>query len=121
MTKSLALLVSTCDEARYWSLLSLAAAKAALGVRVSVFLSGDATALARREAVFVSDHRYQQKGVATLAQLMDSCLELSVAFTVCQTGMHLCDIAIDQLRSGMTPGGLMAWLSEQKNSELIFA
>jgi predicted peroxiredoxin len=121
MTSNFALLVSTCEEARYWSLLSLAAAKAALGVRVSVFLSGDAAALARRDTVFVSDQSYQQKGVATLAQLMDSCLELSVAFTVCQTGMHMCDMTADQLRVGMTPGGLMAWLSDPKNSELIFA
>jgi peroxiredoxin family protein len=121
MSDNIAVMISTCDTQRLWSALSLVAAQAARGLQVAVFFSGDAARITHQNFIFPHDRHYQEKGVTTPGQLIDSCLELSVAFTVCQTGMHLCDVTSDQLRPGMTAGGLLAWLSEQKNSTLLFA
>jgi peroxiredoxin family protein len=120
MSDRLAVVVSTCDVPRLWSLLSLVAAHAARGGQAAVFLSGDAARIAQQTFVFSADHIYEEKGVATPAQLLESCLDLSVHVTVCQTGMHLCDMTADQLKPGMTTGGMLAWLTEHKDSELLF-
>jgi predicted peroxiredoxin len=120
MDKGLALIVSTADEQRFWSALSLAAAKAALGVEVAIFLSGHAARLAAPDYISGLALAHHAKGVATIADLLSSCLELGVSFAICQTGMHLCEVHADQLAHHHVPTGLVAWLAAHREHNLIF-
>ncbi len=120
MADVFSILVATADEKILWSALSLAAAQAARGKTVSLFLSGYAAGVARPDFVASTDAHHNALGVATLQALFASCAELTVEIHVCQTGMALCALTADSLRAGATPAGLISWLAQVDAPDAIF-
>jgi predicted peroxiredoxin len=111
-----AILLVEARSERVWAGLSLAAAQAALGARVSLFLSGDAAALADPEYQAPCDARRQALGIATLGALLATCQALGVTFEVCQTGLHQTGLPAHALPDFITPSGLMSWLAQTKHA-----
>jgi predicted peroxiredoxin len=115
----LAILLAEPRDERLWAALSLAAASAASGRRVSLFFSGEAVQMAGRRFRSGADGKRSAYGVATLSELFASCDELGVRFIACQTGMHLSELQDDALRPGVEPGGLIGWLAETTGAERV--
>lgn len=120
MAKSYAILISSPDDMKLWSALSLATAQAALGKSVAVFLSGHAASCARTTFVSPLDGRHAAQGVATIAELFAACADFQIEIHVCQTGMLLHDLVPESLRVGAVPGGLIDWLSRVKSPDATF-
>jgi peroxiredoxin family protein len=121
MADNFGIMIVSDDAQRLWSALSVAAAYAALGKNVSVFLSGSAAACAAHDYQAACDTTHAAKGIATLAELFTSCAELGVAVSVCQTGMALCDLTAGDLKATCAATGLLYWLAGNASSvKLIF-
>jgi peroxiredoxin family protein len=116
MAEKRAILIVSADEQHLWSALSVAAASAALGKEVSVFFSGYGAACARSDFVAETDKVRAKIGVATIAELFSSSVDLGITFSVCQTGMQMCGIVAESLEPFIVPTGLLAWLVEQSDS-----
>ncbi len=113
------IMVASADERSIWSALSLALAQAARGKTVSLFLSGYACAVAHKDFGAQTDAHHIAQGVATLQELLATCQEMNIELQVCQSGMALCELAADALRSGATPTGLIRWLTEVDAPDVI--
>jgi predicted peroxiredoxin len=114
---SIAIMLVEAAPERLWAGLSLAAAQAALGERVSIFLSGNAAALADPHYNAPCDEARQALGIATLGALLTTCQALGVGFQVCQTGMVSLGLSADRLPSFMVSSGLIAWLADTKHAK----
>jgi predicted peroxiredoxin len=120
MANKIAIIVVSADEQRLWSALSYAAANAALGKSVSLFFSGDAAACCRAEYRASAEALHVAKGVATIAELFSSCQGLGADFSVCQTGMQLCDVTAADLNPEVLPSGFLAWLVGKPEMPVVF-
>ncbi len=116
---ALALILAEPRDERVWTVLSLAATAAALGRTVSIFLSGNAAEIAANRYQSGGDSKRSAYCVATVAELFESCLELGVRFTVCQTGLHLCELAAEDVHVAIECGGLTGFMQQHKTDELL--
>lgn len=105
------LILAGSDDERFWAALSLAGALAAGDTPVRLFLSGSAAMLAAEDYDAPGDYQRSTAGVPTVAELIDSALELGVAIHACQTGMALLGLESDDLREDMVIDGLIAFLA----------
>ncbi|WP_294392891.1 DsrE family protein [uncultured Sphingomonas sp.] len=111
----LAVLVSSDDPARLRTALGLAAAQAALGGRASLFFDALAVpVLGRCEQVRSDD-------LPSLAALLDTCLDMNVAVTVCQTGLAAAGLRAEDLDPRLTFGGMIGLLSVLPDARLVIA
>ena len=111
---SLKIAVLTAEPERFRGALTLAAAQAALGGEVAMFLQLDAVALLRPPVAAAQDAAHAAAGLPTLAQLLDDAMELGVAISVCQSGLALVRLSAADLDSRISVTGPVAWL-KQKN------
>lgn len=69
------------------------------------------------------DQHFRNEKIASLEELLESCVELGVTVMVCEMGLKARGLAAEQLRSdvAITPGGLVTFLSgPAKNGQLMF-
>lgn len=119
--RALHIILSGSDDERFWSALSLAAAVAAQDGAVRLFLSGAAAMLAAEDYEAPGDAQRDRRGVPTVAELLDSALELEVALHVCQTGMALMNLDVADLREEAGPDGLIAFLDGIEDDDRLLS
>ncbi len=117
--QGLAIILAEPRDERVWTAFSLAATTAAIGRTVAIFLSGQAAEIAAKTYTSGGDGKRSAYCVATIAELFETCLEFGVRFTVCQTGLHLCEIPADDVHVAVECGGLMGFLQHHKTDELL--
>lgn len=117
--RPLAIIVGSAAHDRLHAALSLAAASAALGREISVYLHAEAVRIADPAAVWDEDTRFAAAGAPTLRELIDSAVELGVAITACQTGLALAGLSAESLKPGITAGGLIDYLSRAGGAEIM--
>ena len=116
----LTIIVARSDPERFHAALSLAAANAALDQRSRLFLQGEAVRLLGPTGT-EGGERLDRLGAPTVAELLEECLAMGVAISVCQTGLALAGMAADALPHGMTPAGLVEILSTRGDDQLLMA
>ena len=102
--RGLGIIVAGSDNARYRTALTLAAAHAALGGRTRILLDG--------ESVRLADVR---------DDLLESCFELGVTITLCQSGLAAAGLAADRLDPRFSYGGMVGWLADLGEDRLVLA
>jgi predicted peroxiredoxin len=119
VTNAVALLIADSRQEKFWSALSFACASAALGKNVSLFLSGAAAIFARDSYSWTRDADTIASGAPSIAELLVNVAALEIPFFVCQTGMAMCDMTADELRISATPYGLVGWLRDNTQAQII--
>jgi predicted peroxiredoxin len=107
----LLLIAITNDAERLRGGLMLAAAEAALGGTVRIFLQLDAVALLRAPISAPRDSIHAAAGLPNLAVLLDDALELGVGITMCQSGLSLTGMRADEMDPRITVGGAVGILA----------
>ena len=98
----LGLIVAGVDPVRFRTALTLAAAQAALGARVHILLDSGAVTLASEPAA-----------------LLESCFELGVDITLCQTGLAEAGLDASTLDPRFSQGGMVGWLAALGDDRLV--
>ncbi|MCH8683914.1 DsrE/DsrF/DrsH-like family protein [Pedomonas mirosovicensis] len=52
--------------------------------------------------------------------MLTTARELGIVMTACTTGLHLCGLTANQLPEGVEAAGMVAFLADAKDSELLF-
>ena len=99
----LAIIVATPDAVRFQTALTLAAAHAALGKSTRLLLDGDAVRLAADPP----------------GDLLESCLELGVTITLCQSGLAAAGLDAGALDARFNYGGMVGLLAELGDDRLV--
>ena len=98
----LGIIVAGIDPVRFRTALTMAAAQAALGARVRILLDSGAVMLAAQPAA-----------------LLESCFELGVEVTLCQTGLAEAGLDASALDSRFFHGGMVGWLAVLGDDRLV--
>lgn len=114
----LALMLGSAAHDRLHAGLSLAAASAALGRAVTIYLHADAVRLLDPGLNWAEDVRFAAVGSPAIAELLASAMELGVRITACQTGLALTGLPADALPEGVEPGGLVDFLGQARDAEI---
>lgn len=115
--RGLTILIVSADADRLHAGLTYAAAAAASGSAVRVHLHEGAVALLRPPLAAPADPARTNAGLPTLPQILDEALSLGVAITVCQSGLALAGITLDQLDPRLQaqgPVGVLTTLGEDR-------
>lgn len=112
MADPLRILLLTPDAERFRGALTLAAAQAALGGEVALFLQLDAVALLRHPVEGPRDGAHVAAGLPPLATLLHDAMTLGVAISVCQSGLSLAALSADALPQGVVVSGPIGWLRD---------
>ncbi len=115
----LTLILAEPRDERVWTAFSLAASAAAQGRKVTMFLSGSAAEIGLRRYHAPGDSKRSAYCVATVAELLESCLELGVRLIACQTGLHLIEESADDLHIAIEAGGMVSALAADANTQLV--
>ena len=100
----LSIIIAGPDSVRFRSALTLAAAQAALGGRTRMLFDNAAVGLA-----------------AAPEELLETCLELGVAVTLCQSGLALAGLEAGGLDPRFGYGGMVGWLADLGDDRLVLA
>lgn len=117
--QDLALIIADLGHARLHAGLSLAATAAAAGRTVRVFCHAEGVALVQPGRVWKEDATYRAAGLPTIADLLETALDLGVAVMVCQSGLALINLSAADLPAQVEAGGLPAFLGRARGSQLI--
>lgn len=109
--RGLTLFVATGDAERLHAALSFAAAAAATGMKTRLHLHEGAVALLREPLVAPNDAIRASEGLPTLGELWGEALALGVAISLCQSGLALCGLRLDELDPRLDAQGPVALLS----------
>lgn len=99
----MAIIVAGIDDARFRTALTLAAAHAALGGRTRLLLDGESVRLVAEEE----------------SELLQSCLELDVAITLCQSGLAAAGLDAAALDPRLDYGGMVGFLADVGADRLL--
>lgn len=117
----LALIFGEASHARLHAGLTLACAAAALGRPVRLFFHGEAAAALSPARHWAGDDTYAAAGVPTVKELMESALGLGIRVMACQSGLHLCGLSAAMLAEGVDAGGMVAFLADARDDQLLIA
>jgi predicted peroxiredoxin len=117
--RGLTILVATGDAEGLHAALTYAAAGAAIGNAVRVHLHEGAVALLRSPLAAPADGAREKAGLPTLEQILHEALGLGVAITVCQSGLALAGISLDQLDHRIEAQGPVAMLAALGDDRLM--
>ncbi len=115
--RGLTLFVATGDAERLHAALSLAAVTAATGAKVRLHLHEGAVALLREPLVAPNDALRVGAGLPTLAELWGEALALGVAVSLCQSGLAMSGLRLDELDPRLDaqgPAGLLSELGDDR-------
>lgn len=121
MKRGLALIFGEASHARLHAGLSLACAAVALGRPVRLFFHGEAVAALASERRWMGDQAYSAAGMPSVAELIDSAMEMGANAMACQTGLQMCGLTAMALREGVEAGGMVAFLADARDDELVLA
>ena len=113
--RGLTILVASGDPERLHAALTYAAAGAAIGQSVRLHLHEMAVGLLRQSAP--GDGARMAAGLPTLAQITDEALSMGVRISLCQSGLALNGMRLDELDSRIEaqgPVGLLNGLGEDR-------
>ena len=117
----LAIVFGEASHARLHSGLTIACAAAALGRPVRLFFHGEAAAALSPARHWAGDATYAAAGVPTVAGLIASALGIGVRVMACQSGLHLCGLNAAMLADGIDTGGMVAFLADARDEQLLLA
>lgn len=117
--RPLLLVATTGDAERLRGGVTLAAAEAALGGSVRLFLQLDAVAVLRSPVAGPRDAAHAAAGLPSLAALLDDALALGVTITVCQSGLVLAGLTADALDPRIEIGGPVGVLARLDGAERL--
>jgi predicted peroxiredoxin len=115
----LSIVVAGSDPARLHAALSVAAAWAALDRPARIFLQAEAVGLLRPARG--SDEAGKGAGLPSLADLLAESLAIGVTITACQTGLALAGMSAKDLPAEVETGGLVGFLAERGDDQLMMA
>ncbi|WP_336967827.1 DsrE family protein [Sphingobium aromaticiconvertens] len=108
----LKIVLITPDAERFRGALTLAAAQAALGGAVALFLQLDAVAMLHTPLSAPRDEAHAAAGLPTLAALLADAMTLGVQVIACQSGMTLAGLTAGALPKGIDVGGPVQFLAD---------
>ena len=114
--QGLSIVVAGTDPARLHSALSVAAAWSALERPARIFLQAAAAGLLGR-----LDDEGSGTGQPSLRELLTESIALGVKVTACQSGLALCGLSAERLPEGVETGGLVGFLAERGDDQLMMA
>jgi predicted peroxiredoxin len=114
----LGIILSGPDRARWRTALGLAAAQAAHGGAVTLFV--DLLAVPMLAPGAMTDEQ-PPAGVPPLSELLDACLDLGGRIIVCQSGLAAAGLAADALDNRYDYGGMSTFLGELGEGRLVIA
>ncbi len=117
--RGLTIVLASADHDRLRSALGMAAAQAALGGAARLFLDGPAAGLVEPPIASAGDDRHKTAGLPTLAQLVETALDLGVTITLCQTGLALAGISAEQVDLRFQTGGMTRLLATLGDDRLV--
>jgi len=117
--RRLTIIVAGADAARFRAGLETAAAWAALGRPVRLFLQGEAVRLLTRSGEAPADAEHRAAGSPGLSELIEEARALGVELIACQSGAGLAGVAIDSLGNGVTGGGLVSLLADAGEDQIV--
>jgi predicted peroxiredoxin len=120
-SRGLAILLSEANHARLHAALTLACAAAALGRPVRLFFHGESVAALAPERHWQGDATFRAAGLPSVGELVASALELEVAMMACQTGLQLLRLSAASLPEGVETGGMVAFLADARDDQLLMA
>lgn len=115
----LALMFGEASHARLHAGLTLACAAAALGRPVRLFFHGEAVVALAPARHWAGDVVYAASGLPTVADLIASALDIGVSAMACQSGLHLCGLNAQMLGDGIDTGGMVAFLADARDDQLL--
>tara|TARA_R110000782_G_scaffold258620_3_gene348394 strand:+ start:54178 stop:54558 length:381 start_codon:yes stop_codon:yes gene_type:complete len=118
--QGLALIFAEANHARLHGGLSLALAAAALGRPVRLFFQGEAVCALQAERHWAGDKSYKAGGLPRLSDLLDQAIGLGLPMMACESGIHLCGLSAPNLIPGIETGGMVAFLADAREDELLF-
>jgi len=117
--RGLTILVATGDADRFHAALTFAAAAAAGGDKVRIHLHEGAVALVRSPMEAPMDASRLSAGIPPLNALLDECLALEVAISLCQSGLAMAAMDMADLDDRFEAAGPVAVLAETGEDRLL--
>lgn len=117
--RGIAIILSEASHARLHAALTLACAAAALGRPVRLFFHGESVAALTPERHWQGDAVYRAAGLASVAELVENAIGLGARVMACQTGLQLVGLAAVALAEGIETGGMVAFLADARDDELV--
>lgn len=118
-TRGLAVVLSEASHARLHAALTLACAAAALGRPVRLFFHGESVAALTVGRHWQGDATYRAAGLASVGELVENAIGLGAQVMACQTGLQLIGVAATSLAEGIETGGMVAFLADARDDELL--
>jgi predicted peroxiredoxin len=119
--RGLAIVFAEANHARLHGGLSLALAAAALGRPVRLFFQGEAVCALQAGRRWAGDKANRAAGLPPLAELLAQAIGLGVPTMACESGLHLCGLGQPGLIAGVETGGMVAFLADAREDELLLA
>jgi predicted peroxiredoxin len=117
--RGLAIVLAEANHARLHAALTLACAAAALGRPVRLFFHGESVAALTPERHWQGDATYRAAGLASVAELVDNALAMGAHVMACQTGLQLIGVTAASLPERIETGGMVAFLADARDDELL--
>jgi predicted peroxiredoxin len=117
--RGLAVVLSEANHARLHAALTLACAAAALGRPVRLFFHGESAAALTTSRHWQGDATYRAAGLASVAELVENAIGLGAQVMACQTGLQMIGVAATSLAEGIETGGMVAFLADARDDELV--
>lgn len=113
------IIVLSDDAERLRGALVLALAHAARGGAARLFLQLEAARLLYAGWSAPNDDQHRTAGLPTLAELLDEALGMDVILVVCQSGLSLTGLSMDDLDSRIVAGGPVSFLAAVGESDRL--
>jgi predicted peroxiredoxin len=121
MKRGLAIVFTEANHARLHGGLTLALASAALGRPVRLYFQGEAVCALQVGRHWAGDKSFKSNGMPPLSELFVQAADLGVPMMACESGLHLCGLSAPGLIAGVETGGMVAFLADARDDELMLA
>jgi len=115
----LAIVLSEASHARLHAALTLACAAAALGRPVRLFFHGESVAALTAGRHWSGDATYRAAGLPSVGELVENALGMGASVMACQTGLQLIGVTAASLADGIETGGMVAFLADAREDDLL--
>ncbi len=70
---------------------------------------------------WAGDKAYIAGGLPPLCEMLKQANELGIGLMACESGVHLCGLGRRNLMDGVETGGVVAFLADARDDELLMA